>query len=517
LDAHSDTSDEPQKSLKRDKFGLNDGFFSIDEFNKRTEMLERQDAVGQPDADAASDEEDIDWNADPTSIQIPDDAAEGSTDDNGDEEAGPTFGNMDLFAPEGASDEENLEHDQDEFDVDKSRSNATNLKYADFFDPPAHKNKKSKSKSRSGVKDRSRTNGEKGATEDESDFEERINRTISAIHRDLFSDESEAEDDQADIQADPGASNHERRKAAILAQIRELEALNVAKRPWTLSGEATGKDRPVNAILEEELDFERTGKPLPIITAETSEEIEQLIKRRILAGEFDEVRRRRPDEALLSVKSKSRRLEDELLDVPKKRGLAEVYEEEHLRRTDPAYVDKKTERLNKEHAEIEALWKDIVTKLDSLASWRYRPKPAEVTVSVRSDAPAMSLEDARPSGVGGEVGTLAQLAPQEVYKPGDVKEQGKVVTKGGNVLDRAELSQENRKRQRRREKERIKKSQAKGQGHISESGKQKNASTLTKDLKKSGVKVIGRKGELRDVEGNEVKQGPRLLSSNLKL
>ena len=111
--------------------------------------------------------------------------------------------------------------------------------------------------------------------------------------RDIFSDE---EGDQDQLR--PGASAHEQRKAAILAQIRELEAVNVSKKPWTLSGEARGQDRPLNAVLEEDLDFERAGKPIPVVTKETSEGIEQLIKRRILASQFDEVRKRRPDEAL---------------------------------------------------------------------------------------------------------------------------------------------------------------------------------------------------------------------------
>ena len=38
----------------------------------------------------------------------------------------------------------------------------------------------------------------------------------------------------------------------------------------------------VSAIVD--LEFEHAGKPVPIITAEVSEEIEALIKRRILSG-----------------------------------------------------------------------------------------------------------------------------------------------------------------------------------------------------------------------------------------
>jgi U3 small nucleolar RNA-associated protein MPP10 len=501
-----------QKPLVKDKFGLNDEFFSIDEFNKRTEMLEQHDAMGKPDPDAASDEEDVDWDLDPMSIQISRDPIAQSSDEEEGED-GPTFGNVDLLAPEGASDTDDADVEELVNDVDGGSPNAENLMYGDFFDSPSHKVRKSKSKSR--ASDKTSKDEEQEAVIFKSDYDKTIERTISAVHRDLFSDESEPEDDAID--GNPNVSNHERRKASILAQIQELEALNVSKRPWTLSGEATAKDRPVNAILEEDLDFERTGKPLPVITAETSEEIEQLIKTRILAGEFDEVRRRRPDEALLGHTTRRGRLDDGDLEMAQKKGLAEVYEEEHLRRTDPNYVDQKKEKLDKEHAEIDQIWKDIVTKLDSLASWRYKPKPAEITVSVRSDAPAMSLEDARPSGASGDVGSFGQLAPQEVYKPGEVKEQGKVVTRGGTILDRAEMSQDNRKRHRRREKERLKKGQWQLQDQGRDMSKQKDTIALTGDLKKSGVKVIGRQGEFRDVEGKEVKDAPRVLSSSLKL
>ena len=60
-----DDVEEQRGVLKKDKFGLNDGFFSIDDFNKQTQFLENQDARGDPNDGAASDEEDIDWEADP--------------------------------------------------------------------------------------------------------------------------------------------------------------------------------------------------------------------------------------------------------------------------------------------------------------------------------------------------------------------------------------------------------------------------------------------------------------------
>jgi U3 small nucleolar RNA-associated protein MPP10 len=530
-DDSGDGDDEPNTSTKmnqraarlvEDKFGLNDGFFSIDDFNRRTELLEQQDFRGDPDPEAASDEEDIDYEIDPMSLQPLDESKkrakgqkfseeEDDDDEDDDEEDGPTFGDMDLDAPEGASDEEVDDTEVEDKDMDRKSSKA--LMYTDFFDAPAQKQARQKSGKAQ------KSSFEPKQSLNENDFEADIQKAMSAVHKDIFSDESEEEEAEEPQNSQPGKlSTHEQRKATILNQIRELEATLIAKRPWVLAGEAKASDRPRNALLEEVLDFERTGKPLPVVTKETSEEIEELIKRRILAGEFDEVRKRRPEEALGSSSFARRgKLFDQEMEAPRQKGLAEVYEEEHLRKTDPDYVDKRTEKLKKEHAEIEAIWKDISHKLDSLASFRYRPKPAEMSIAVRSDAPAMSLEDARPSGVGGDIGTLDQLAPQEIFTPGETKEKGKIVTKGGTIIDQAELTREERKRRRRREKERAKKAGPQRE----DAGKQKSKSNerlqITGDLKKGGVKVIGRKGDIRDVEGNEVKETSRRSAGNFKL
>lgn len=51
---------------------------------------------------------------------------------------------------------------------------------------------------------------------------------------------------------------------------------------WATKGEAKSKDRPVNSLLEEDLEYERSGKVVPIITEETTKTIEELIKKRII-------------------------------------------------------------------------------------------------------------------------------------------------------------------------------------------------------------------------------------------
>jgi U3 small nucleolar RNA-associated protein MPP10 len=343
---------------------------------------------------------------------------------------------------------------------------------------------------------------------------------MARVHRDLFEDDDdvESEGDLSDVDpSDPKSrrSTHERRQAKIAEEIRKLEAANVAKREWQLSGEARAADRPLNSLLEENLEFERAGKPVPIVTAETSEDIEALIKRRILAGEFDEIHRRRPDDLATG----PRRGRFELDDTKSGKGLAEIYEEEHLRETDPNFVEAKDEKLKKEHDEIASLWKSVSAKLDSLSSSHFKPKPAAPNLEIRVDAPAIEMEDARPTA-GGEVAGASMLAPQEVYKPGDEKSKTEIVTKSGMPVAREEMSREEKMSRRRRAKERAKKAglnQPKDQKVEKKENKRTEKKQLLGDLKKGGVQVIGRKGVLTDVEGKEVKEAARKGAGSYKL
>jgi U3 small nucleolar RNA-associated protein MPP10 len=522
---------QPAEEFVPDKFGLNDGFFSIDDFNRQSDFLENVDARGDPDDGAASDEEEVDWSTDPMTLVA---AAAGSSktkpasdeEEESDDEGGPTFGNVDLNAPEGDSDDEDEEGFDMDVDMDTmdDQSNANNIMYGDFFAPPAKKGVQ-----RAGRRGKPMAHNfpakDPNAVTEEADPDADLERTMSAVHRELFSDDDEDEEpsDAEGEAADPGdpksrRSAHQKRQADVLTEIRKLEAQSVAKRTWTMSGEARAADRPLNSLLEEDLEFERGGKPVPVITQEISEEIEQLIKRRILASEFDEVLRRRPDEILKT--TRRGRVDMDVQDTKSKQGLAEIYEEEHLRKNDPNFVEVRDEKLKAEHRDIENAWKDICSKLDSLSSLHYRPKPLDLNVQIRTDAPVVSMEDARPSGIGsGDVGgTTGQLAPQEVYKPGEEKEKDEVVTRGGQVVKRDELTREQKLRRRRREKERARKAGEHGNAKVTggasakgDKGKGKQESKRTKerkdvmsDLKKGGVVVIGRKGELKDVEGNKV-------------
>ncbi|KAL9021331.1 MAG: hypothetical protein Q9185_001441 [Variospora sp. 1 TL-2023] len=496
-----------------DKHGLNDGFFSIDDFNKQTEFLENQDARGEL-ANEADDEEEIDWDAELLPLPEGDglnaegDFMSADNDEDDGSENGPTFEDANLNAVDTESDASDNEMPMISMGAS---SNTNGIMYADFFAPPPRKVTKS---TRMRALPKTQPASRAPATQ-----EDEMDRTIAAVRRDIFEDDLSGEDgSEPDTNATPGnprtrRSNHEKRQAKLAEEIRKLEAANVAKRDWTLSGEARAADRPMNSLLEEDLDFERAGKPVPVITNEVSEDIEALIKRRIINREFDEVIRRRPGD-LMTGASPARRGRFELDDTKPQQSLAELYETEHLKGVDPTgYVDKRDEKLKREHAAIEGLWADISAKLDSLSNWHYKPKPLQANITVVSDVPKISMEDARPSAGEGMGAEESMLAPQEVYKPGEERtredKRKEVVLKSGVPMAREEMSREAKLRRRRREKERIRK---KGgvvvtKGTTAGAKKAAERKGVVGDLKRAGVKVIGKKGELVDVEGKGIKGG----------
>ncbi|ROW00767.1 hypothetical protein VMCG_06563 [Cytospora schulzeri] len=513
-----DFDDQPQETFVADPNGLNDGFFSIDEFNKQTQWLEQQDAKADPYTDAASDDdEEVNWHADPMAEPLAntkgkkaskdedEDAAAGLEDED-DEEDGPTFGDMDLNAPEGASDDEAGDlADGLEGDMGLDLT-ANDVFYDDFFAPPARKAKKG---------EKQNSYRPKPAVPEERDVE----RAMDDVRRDLFedlSDNSDEEDALSEVDAgDPKSrrSAHERRQLKLAEEIRKMESELVAKRAWTLSGEASASARPMNSLLEEALDFDHAGKPIPVITEEVSEEIEDLVKRRILSGEFDQVVKRRPN---AEVPADVRRGLVELDDTKAKQSLAEMYEEEHVKNTNPdSYVSAKDEKQRKEEKEIEAMWKDVSAKLDALSSWHYKPKPAAPSLTVVADVATVTMEDAQPTTAQGVSGGQSMIAPQEVYNPGkDTAEKGEVVAKSGLPMARQEMSREDKVRRRRREKERIKKAGP----EVSKLGKkaQEKKDTMD-DLRKGGVKVINRKGEVLDMEGKKPQAAKVVTSGSFKL
>ncbi|KAK5956554.1 U3 snoRNP protein [Knufia fluminis] len=550
-----EVDDIQQATYKPDPNNLNDGFFSIDDFNKQSQFLEQMDARG--DDDNPSDEDEIDWDADPLAQvsggnQLSSKSAKGRTDDadaeeSEDDEDGPTFGNADLNADDSDVDMDGV--DEGELDgMMPGLANTNEVRYSDFFEPPPKKPSKAK-RTRALPKTQppaelARVSGE---AEDEEDAD--LERAMADVRRDLLDSEEEdfeneegdqhlSDDDGPDSLSrlpaskirDKNLSTHEKQQLQIAEEIRRLEAVNVSKKPWTLSGEASAGARPMNSLIEEDLEFERTGKPVPVITAEISNDIESLIKRRILARDFDEVVRRSP--ATLDAAANARRGRTDVVvdDAKPTTGLGEIYESEYQRNADPtSYVDKRSAATKKQHNEIDKLWKEVRDQLDVLGNLHIKPKRTEIEVKTVEDKPRIAMEDARPA-VSGIDADSAMLAPQEIYKPGTDSraENGEVLNaKSGVSRSKEEMTREEKTRKRRREKERQKKTNvrttAATAGDRGKKSKRAEQEGVLKDLRKGGVKLIGKGGatqELSDKKrkgGNSEAAGTAISGGALKL
>ncbi|KAL4813027.1 U3 small nucleolar ribonucleoprotein complex, subunit Mpp10 [Aspergillus spinulosporus] len=484
----ADEDDNNRGTYVEDRFGLNDGFFSIDDFNKQTELFEQRDARGDVNDD--SDEDEIDWHANPLGVGGPsslyqkqkkavraDDDMSGSDDDAGEEEEGPTFDDMG---------EVNSEDEDITTAAGAGFSNTSNIMYADFFAPPPRKASTKKSRPLPKTQPRITDND--------------IDRAMADVRRDLFDDDEASVQDSDNESGDSRTqkSSHEKQRARIADEIRRLEAANVAKKEWMISGEARAAERPVNSLIEEDLDFERIGKPVPVVTTELSESIEELIKRRIIAKEFDEVIRRRPG---LLDRQHTQKARVELEDSKPQQGLAELYETDHIRATDSNYVDPHHQKLLKEHTEITSLWKEISSQLDTLSNWHYKPKAPQASINVVTDVATITMEDAQPT-TGGAVRASATLAPQEIYAPNKTtRTTGEVVMRDGVPVTKEEMTREDKAKLRRRQKKMV---QASADSHTRRSGKALEKQQIVSDLKKAGVKLIGKEGDMMNINGSKV-------------
>lgn len=477
---------ESHGTYVEDRFGLNDGFFSIDDFNKQTELLEREDVWGI--VDGQGDEDEINWDADPLdargssapSMKMGD----GSEYEESEvEEEGLNFGEMSAH---GHSDE-----DEDGAQATALQgagvANTSDIMYADFFEPPL---RKVSSKSSRPLP---KTQPRHVASNDD------IDHAMADVHRDIFIDEVSAEDSDDEPSHNMAhRSSHEKQRARITDEIRRLEAANVAKKEWIVSGEARAPERPTNSLIEEDLDFERLGKPVSVVTTELSERIEELIKRRIIAKEFDEVIRRRPG-ALDRQGTQEARVD--LEDSKPQQGLAEIYEADHLRAVDPNHVDSKNQKLLKEHAEIANLWHEIGSQLDTLSNWHYKPKAPQANINVVTDVATITLEDAQPT-VNGAADGSANLAPQEIYAPGETtRVDGEFVMRNGVPATKEEMTRDEKAKLRRRQK---KLNQAPTESSKKRSGIAVEKQQVVSDLRRAGVRLIGKEGDMKDISGAQI-------------
>lgn len=436
--------DDTDSEESKDKDGLNDKFFNIEEFNRQTLAQEE----GNLEEINADDEEEIDYFGDIPSEE--------------DEEA---------------------------------------VYYEDFFDKPNEiSNKKDIKKSK---KNKKNIKDNDGSELDESDYE----NAIESAKLDLFEDDEDdyVEDDENNELGENGKklSNFEKQQLEIQKQIEQLEKEAIAVKKWALQGEVKAKDRPEDALLNEELEFDRNAKPVPVITSEITDSLEEMIRERIKNRNFDDLAKR----TVLDMQKKRYRSDFELSDTKSSKSLAELYEDDYKGVDENMEI---SEELQKSHDEISQLFASLTYKLDVLSSAHFVPRPSQKSLEVRVDTAAITMEDAQPL----TMSSASTLAPQEVYSVGKSDNTNEIRLKDGTTMARDELSREDKTRLRRAAKRKRTKQLA---NQIRPAKKSKKDSVIETLSHAKNITIINKKGEKHDVKGNVQKISSANNIKNVKL
>ncbi|KAK9108116.1 hypothetical protein Syun_024127 [Stephania yunnanensis] len=338
-------------------------------------------------------------------------------------------------------------HEEEEDDEDEdieglggsgSEDEDMNARYDDFFGGEKDKGSKKKQKLRKESKDM-------------DDYEDMLNDDSNEDDEpENGSDEGLTGDDANLGQPEEGTlSTHEKHLKKLRLKIEQMEKANLEPKTWAMQGEVTAAKRPKNSALEVDLDFEHNVRPAPVITEEVTTSLENLIKLRILDGHFDDVQR------LPSLPSKGPREKKELDENKSKKGLAEIYE--NFSGMVPFLLSNEmiTSFISNAFLNIlivaSLLFKKICLKLDALSHFHFTPKPIVEDMSIQSNIPALAMEEVTiclsyvvQSIAPMAISDAAMLAPEEVFA-------GK-----GDIKDKGELTQAERKRRRANKKRKFK-------------------------------------------------------------
>ena len=227
-------------------------------------------------------------------------------------------------------------------------------------------------------------------------------------------DESEDESEIVEPMAKKpkGLGDLARKLASLEEEIAEFETKQMDKKHWTLTGEATGKARPLNSILESNLELpfgHMAGKRLdesrdlivdendfdPENPEKPKFDLDLIIKQRVADRTFDDVLRRKVD-AVVHDEKPSDRLEG--LDFEKSQlGLADVYAKQYEK--DIFNQSDASEKQSAEKEEAKQAFAKLMHKLDCLTNFNFAPRPPVIRKAGADgvkDLPAMKLEEPIP-------------------------------------------------------------------------------------------------------------------------
>ncbi|KAJ2852153.1 U3 snoRNP protein [Coemansia brasiliensis] len=417
VNSGQDTSeDESEEESNVKPSAIDDKFFSLAEMEKFADQAEEEEEIyqaalaGSYSRQNQEDDEDDDESSDDESI--------------------------DLFQ----------DHGNDDEDSDTDSKHADELMYDDFFKPPKGSKRGKAKKALERHAKRVKFDPNLVESDEESEVEPEVEDGPTVLPQNRTS--NLFEDDEEDKAVSDGKSDFERRQEKLQGLIGKLEDEAVAPKHWSMIGEVSSNVRPQNSLLAEDMEFDHMQKPVPVITHDATVTLEDIIKRRILNEEWDDVERKKDIQAKPFKPSEF----IELNDKQSKKSLAEEYEAEYMaQKAGDAFVPESDAKLAESHKDVDSQMRNLFTQLDALSHFHFAPKPAATDIEIRTNVPALQMEEKLPVSM-----TQAdQLAPSEIFE----KRQPKAGRTGDLVGD-TEMSREDRKRRRQRKKNEKKKQAA---------------------------------------------------------
>ncbi|XP_021154924.1 U3 small nucleolar ribonucleoprotein protein MPP10 isoform X1 [Columba livia] len=406
------------------------------------------------------------------------------------------------------SDDEDEESEEDKMKQVKS---SRDLTYKDFFDPVDDNDSVAND-----VEDEQEEEADSAIEEENEESMSEVEdinemmmenmRSKEASKKVTFSlpDDSETED-VTDTKLEKGIdpseikSSFEKRQEKMSKKIKSLEEELLEEKPWQLKGEVTGRKRPENSLLEETVFFDHAVRMAPVITEETTFQLEDIIKQRILDEAWDDVvPKEKPKEEAFEYKKRI------TLDHEKsKLSLAEIYEQEYMK----LQQQKTEEEENPEHKEIQEMMDSLFLKLDALCNFHFTPKPPVPEVKIVSNLPAISMEEVAPVAVS----DAALLAPEEI----------KEKNKAGDVKTDAEKTPTDKKRERRKKKlrKRMKQKEREKRQKLLEKMKPEQGTKLSKKAAAAKLKKLTKEGKatlLKDEGKDKVLKSSQAFFSQLQ-
>ena len=214
---------------------------------------------------------------------------------------------------------------------------------------------------------------------------------------DEYYDDDEYDDEKHKIKKEAKNTNDDLNldEKALKGRISEIEKIMMEPKPWQMSGETTAMERPKDALLELDVDF-NVSKRLPPDPL-TSEQLEALLLKRIENMQFDDVvRKKKP----VDVVSKF----EEVSQMKSKKTLVELYEDE-IRNRNSEYQDD-VQSFTQEQKKAIEMWKSLEHELNKFTERRFVAR-----------RPQEKVEVTQMANVDAEVRAEPTQTPEEIMKP----------------------------------------------------------------------------------------------------